>query len=108
MGVRVGWFGFSDGEVQNPFGLFYTSDWVRVFKVRVISNITELPISPIFDRSSCLNGVVFAGGQIPCEPIFDFIRRREVRLQNHEKSGGNQFRFAFDIVMGEHDCSFLD
>lgn len=94
------------------------------------------PISPIFDRSSCLNGVVFAGGQIPGEPIFDFvcnsfdlsdfsdeflwfvsaftisispkIRRREVRLQNHEKSGGNQFRFAFDIVMGEHDCSFLD
>ena len=37
-------FGFSDGEVQNPFGLFYTSDRVRVFKVRVwiISGIIEL------------------------------------------------------------------
>ena len=37
-------FGFSDREVHNPFRLFYTSDRVRVFKVRVrvISDITEL------------------------------------------------------------------
>ena len=38
--IRIGCFGFLDGEVQNPFGLFYTSD--RVFKVRVILGITEL------------------------------------------------------------------
>ena len=35
-------FGFSDGEVQNPFGLFYTSDRVRVSMVRVILDITEM------------------------------------------------------------------
>ncbi|CAN7023571.1 unnamed protein product [Brassica rapa subsp. trilocularis] len=35
--VRVGCFGFSDEEVQNLFGFFYTSD-----RVRVISGITEL------------------------------------------------------------------
>ena len=30
-------FGFSDGEVEDPLGLFYTSD-----RVRVILGITEL------------------------------------------------------------------
>ena len=37
---RVLWiFGFSDGEIQNPFGLFYTSDQAQI---QVISDITEL------------------------------------------------------------------
>ena len=54
MGVRVSFgsrlgsnrlfrvFEFTDGEVLNPFGIFYASDRVRIFKVQVISDITEL------------------------------------------------------------------